>query len=106
MAVAARDRDRGARRSLSLRFVLLPLSIVAAAAGIVFAAPYLYAERALPGVTVAGVDVGSLQAASIRDRIEGQLSRPWAERAVVAAYDVRSWRTTNGELAVSPDVDT
>ena len=106
MAVAAREGERGARRSLSLRFVVLPLSIVAAAAAIVFAAPYLYAERALPGVTVAGVDVGSLEAAAIRDRIDGQLSRPWAERAVVAAYDGRSWRTTNGELAVSPDVDT
>ena len=71
MAVAAREGERGARRSLSLRFVVLPLSIVAAAAAIVFAAPYLYAER-----------------------------------AVVAAYDGLSWRTTNGELAVSPDVDT
>ena len=96
MAVAAREGERGARRSLSLRFVVLPLSIVAAAAAIVFAAPYLYAERALPGVTVAGVDVGSLQAAAIRDRIDGKLSRPWAERAVVAAYDGLSWRTTNG----------
>jgi len=106
MAVAARERERGARRGLSLRFVLLPLSIVAAAAAIVFAAPYLYSERALPGVTVAGVEVGSLQAAAVRDRLDAQLSRPWAERAVVAVYDGQSWRTTNGELAVSPDVDT
>jgi vancomycin resistance protein YoaR len=106
MAVAARDRDRGARRSLSLRFVVLPLSIVAAAAAIVFAAPYLYAERALPGVTVAGVHVGSLQAAAIRDRLDTDLTRPWAERAVVGVYDGQTWRTTNGDLAVSPDVDT
>jgi len=106
MAVAARERDRGERRSLSLRFVVLPLSIVAAVAAIVFAAPYLYAERALPGVTVAGAQVGSLEAAAIRERLDTELARPWAERAVVAVYDGQSWRTTNGELAVSPDTDT
>jgi vancomycin resistance protein YoaR len=105
MAVAARERERGARRSVSLRFVVLPVSIVAVAAAIALGAPYLYADRALPGVTVAGVHVGSLQAAAIRDRLDAELSRPWAERAVVAIHDGQSWRTTNGELAVAPDVD-
>jgi vancomycin resistance protein YoaR len=108
MAIVARQGERGARRSrsLSLTLVAVPLAILAAAVAIVFAAPYLYAERALPGVSVAGVHVGSLDAIAIRGRLDSELTRPWAERAVVALYDGRSWRTTNADLAVSPDVDT
>jgi vancomycin resistance protein YoaR len=108
MAVAAREGQRGARRSrgLSLTLVVLPLTIVAAAVAIVFAAPYLYAQRALPGVTVAGVQVGSLDAAAIRERVDSELTRPWAERAVVAVHDGQTWRTTNADLGVTPDVDT
>lgn len=108
MAIAARESERAARRGrgISLRFVVLPLTVVAAALAIAFAAPLLFAERALPGVTVAGVQVGSLDATAIRERLDGELTRPWAERAVVAVYEGQTWRTTNGDLAVSPDVDT
>jgi vancomycin resistance protein YoaR len=108
MAVAAREGERDARggRGLSVRFVVVPLAIVAAALAIALAAPFVYAERALPGVTVAGVHVGSLDTAAIHERLENELTRPWAQRAVVAAYDGQTWRTTNADLAVSPDVDT
>jgi vancomycin resistance protein YoaR len=108
MAVAAREGEREASRSrgLSLRFVVVPLTIIVAALAIVFAAPYVYAERALPGVTVAGVHVGSLDTAAIHERLDTELTRPWAERAVVAVHDDQSWRTTNADLSVSPDVDT
>jgi vancomycin resistance protein YoaR len=108
MAVAAREGERGAARSrgIPLRLVVVPLTVVAAAVAIAFAAPYVYAERALPGVSVAGVNVGSLDAAAIRERLDAQLTRPWAERAVVAVHDGQSWRTTNGDLRVAPDVDT
>ena len=108
MAVAAREGEREAPRSrgLSLRFVVVPLTIIVAALAIVFAAPYVYAERALPGVTVAGVHVGSLDTAAIHERLDSELTRPWAERAVVAVHDGQSWRTTNADLSVSPDVDT
>lgn len=108
MAVAARQGESEARRGrgLSLRFVVLPLTVVAAAVAIVFAAPYLFAERALPGVTVAGVHVGSLDTAAIRERLDSDLTRPWAQRAVVAVHEGQSWRTTNAELSVAPDVDT
>src|SRR5258705_787861 len=108
MAVATREGERGARRSrgLSLKFVVLPLAVIAAAVAIVFAAPLVYAERALPGVTVAGVHVGSLDSAAIKERLDRELSQPWSERAVVAAYDCHSWRTTNGELAGCPDGHT
>lgn len=108
MAVATREGERGERRSrgVSLKFAVLPIAVAAAAAAIVFAAPLVYAERALPGVTIAGVHVGSLESAAIKERLDSELSQPWSERAVVATYDGQSWRTTNGELAVSPDVDT
>jgi vancomycin resistance protein YoaR len=107
MAIAAREGERGARRSRSLSLTLVvPLTIVAAALATAFAAPYVYAERALPGVSVAGVQVGSLDAAAIHERLDTQLSRPWADRAVVAVHDGQTWRTTNGDLRVSPDVDT
>jgi vancomycin resistance protein YoaR len=108
MAVAAREGERGARRSrgVSLTLVVFPLTIVAAAVAIALAAPYIYAERALPGVSVAGVQVGSLDAAAIRERLDTQLTRPWAERAVVAVHDGQTWRTTNGDLRVSPDVES
>src|SRR5688572_18522127 len=108
MAVAAREGERGAERSrgLSLRFVIIPITIAAALLAIVFAAPYVYAERALPGVTVAGVHVGSLDTAAIHERLDSELTRPWAERAVVAMHEGQSWRTTNADLSVSPDVDT
>ncbi|MEP6694336.1 MAG: VanW family protein [Chloroflexota bacterium] len=108
MAVAAREGERAVRRSrgVSLRFVVLPLTVLAAAVAIVFAAPYVYAERALPGVTVAGVQVGSLDTAAIHERLNSELAQPWAQRAVVATHDGQTWRTTNGDLAVSPDVDT
>lgn len=108
MAVAAREgeRDAGSGRGLSARFVVVPLAILAVALAIVLAAPFVYAERALPGVTVAGVHVGSLDTAAIHQRIDSELTRPWAERAVVAVYDGQSWRTTNADLSVSPDVDT
>ncbi len=107
MAVAAREGESGARRSrgFSLTLVALPLTIVAVAAALAFAAPYLYAERALPGVTVGGVHVGSLDAASIQQRLDTELSRPWSQSAVVAVHDRQTWRTTNADLGVSPDVD-
>src|SRR6185503_15445869 len=108
MAVATREGERGERRSrgLSLKFVVLPLTVVAAAVAIVFAAPLIYAERALPGVAIAGVNVGSLDSAAIEERLDRELTKPWSARAVVAVHDGQTWRTTNGDLAVSPDVDT
>lgn len=108
MAVATREGESGARRSrgLPLTIVLVPIAIVAVSVALVFAASQLYAERALPGVAVAGVHVGSLDSAAVRDRLQRELAQPWAERAVIASYDGRSWRTTNGELAVSPDLDS
>ncbi|MGH2492193.1 MAG: VanW family protein, partial [Candidatus Limnocylindria bacterium] len=79
---------------------------MAASYAIVYASSYQYAERALPGVTVASVHVGSLDSAAIHERLDSELTRPWAERAVLATHDGQTWRTTNADLGVSPDVDT
>ncbi|HKY51438.1 MAG TPA: VanW family protein [Candidatus Limnocylindria bacterium] len=108
MAVATREGESGARRgrAIPLALVFVPLAVVAASVALVFAASQLYADRALPGVTVAGVHVGSLDSAAIHERLQTELAGPWADRAVTATFDGQSWRTTNGELAVAPDVDT
>ncbi len=108
MAVVTRDADRGRRarrlRALSWSLVIAPLTVICVALAIVFVAQELYSDRALPGVTVAGVDVGSLTRQASAERLENELARPWSQSTVAATYDGRSWRTTNGALGVRPDV--
>ena len=108
MAVIARNtkRERRARlRALSWSLVIVPLAIICGALAIFVGADQLYADRALPGVSVAGVDVGSLTRDAALERLQGELARPWAESTVVATYEGREWRTTNGALGVRPDLD-
>src|SRR5204862_8068929 len=83
---------------------LVPLAIIGLALAIALAADKVYSDRALPGVTVAGVDVGSLPQADVLERLNSQLARPWSENAVVATHDGQRWSTTNGALGVRPDV--
>ena len=72
MAVAAREGERGARRSRSLSLtVVVPLTIVAAAVAIAFAAPYVYAERALPGVSVELRGANGALAATVAGHLRG-----------------------------------
>src|SRR4051812_27697167 len=89
---------------MSWSLVIAPLTIVCLALAVIFAAEVLYADRALPGVTVAGVDIGSLTRSAAQDRLQLELSAPWATSAVVARSEGRTWATTNGALAVHPDV--
>ncbi len=108
MAVVTRNADRGRRvarlRALSWSVVIAPLTVICVSLAIVFAAEVLYADRALPGVTVAGVDVGSLTRPAMVERLQNELARPWAQSTIVATYDGQDWRTTNGALGVRPDV--
>jgi vancomycin resistance protein YoaR len=83
---------------------VVPLAVVSLALALAFGAQQLYSDRALPGVTVAGVDVGSLTRADMLERLNSELSRPWSQSAVVAAHDGQRWSTTNGALGVRPDV--
>src|SRR4029079_17573426 len=103
MAVVTRDARRGIAR-LPWSLALVPLAVIAIALAIAFGADKLYSDRALPGVTVAGVDVGSLQQADVLERLNSELARPWSENAVVATHDGQRWSTPNGALGVRPAV--
>src|SRR3954451_5629457 len=91
---------------MSWSLLIVPLTFICLSLAVVFAAEVLYADRALPGVTVAGVDVGSLTQGAAQDRLQLELAAPWASSAVVARSEGRTWATTNGALAVHPDVAT
>ncbi len=106
MAVAARPGQRASSRirAVSSTLLVLPLAVLCVALAVAFAADRLFADRALPGVRVAGISVGSLDAATMEERLQRELARPWAERTVTAAYEGSTWRTTNAELSVVPDV--
>ena len=108
MAVVSREAGRGrvgrVLRVVSWSVLVVPLTIVIVSFALGVAAEVFYADRALPGLTVAGVDVGSLTRASAEDRLRVELATPWAESAIVARFDGRTWATTNGALGVHPDV--
>lgn len=104
MAVVTREARRGRLGRLPWSLVLIPVTIVCLAVAIAFAVGQLYSDRALPGMTVAGVDVSSLTRAETLERLNGELVRPWALSAVVATHDGQRWTTTNGALGVRPDV--
>ena len=89
---------------MSWSLLIAPLTIICLALAAIFAAEVLYADRALPGVTVAGVDVGSLTQTAAQSKLEQGLAAPWAESAVIARSDGRTWATTNRALAVHPDI--
>lgn len=105
MAVLTRDANRSRRhRTPPWSLALVPLAIIALALAIAFAANALYQGRALPGVTVAGVDVSSLDREATIGRLETEVARPWADSSVVATSEAGKWSTTNGALGVRPDV--
>ena len=106
MAVFARSGEQtGAPRRGLWKFAVAPLAVLALAAGAAFAANAAYASRALPGMTVGGVDIGSLEAGSIRERLTAQLAAPWAASSVVLVDGSKTWRTTNGDLGIAPNID-
>lgn len=77
--------------------------LLATAAGLGWAATSL-GNDIVPGVRAAGVDIGGRSAASARERLLAQAAA--LEAAVVTVADEGSeWRSTNGALGVSLDVD-
>ena len=93
------SRLPGARIGAAL---LAPLGVAALA----FAVNVAFSDRALPRVSVAGADVGGASAAEIRERLDLEAARPWADAHVaVEAPDGQTWTTTNGALAIAPDLD-
>jgi vancomycin resistance protein YoaR len=106
MAVFARsgEQARPARRAVWM-LAVAPVAVIALAVGVAFAATAVYAERALPGMTVGGVAIGSLQGNAIRNRLATELAAPWATSTVTLADGSRTWRATNADLGIAPDID-
>src|SRR2546428_12431986 len=106
MAVFARsgEQERASRRGVWM-LAVAPFAAIALAVGTGFAVNAAYAERALPGMTVGGIDIGSLEAPAIRERLAAELVAPWAASKVALVDSSRTWRTTNAELGIAPDID-
>ena len=106
MAVLARsgEQARTSRRGVWM-LAVAPIAAIALAVGAAFAANAVYAHRALPGMSVGGVDISSLEASSIRERLAAQLSAPWASSAVALVDGSKTWQTSNAELGIAPDID-
>jgi vancomycin resistance protein YoaR len=106
MAVLARSSEetRSGRRGFWM-LAVAPIAVIALAAGVAFAANAVYAQRALPGMSVGGVDIGSLEVAAIHDRLAAELAAPWATASVALVDGTRTWGTTNAELGIAPDID-
>ncbi len=93
-------------RQAAFRAALVPLVAVLVLLSGIFVVEWAYADRALPGLSVAGIEAGSLTGAELRGRLESELARPWAAAAITASFDGATWKTTNGELGIAPDLDT
>jgi vancomycin resistance protein YoaR len=106
MAVLARsgDQTRTTRRG-GWMLVVAPIAVIGLAVGVAFAANAAYAQRALPGMTVGGVAIGSLEANAIRERLASELAAPWATSTVTLTDGSRTWQTTNAGLGIAPDID-
>ena len=108
MAVFARSAERllrPARRGLPWGTLLAPVLMVGLAIGFAITADEAFAGRSLPGLTIGGVGVGSLEAAAIRERLEGGLAEPWASAVVTLRDGARVWRATNADLGIAPDLE-
>ncbi len=107
MAVVARQaRAAPLPRALPLAFLYLPLAIAALALMAALGVDVAYQDRALPGLTAAGVAVGSLDENALRERLESEIARPSESALVTASAAGQHWTATNAELGVSPDIAT
>jgi vancomycin resistance protein YoaR len=106
VAIVARRASSYPAPGLPWKVLLVPLFALAALCGVGLAVNAAFADRALPRLTVAGVDVGTLPASEVRERIVHEAARPWAAAGVaVNGPDGLAWSTTNADLAIAPDVD-
>jgi vancomycin resistance protein YoaR len=95
-------RSGGFRRA----HLVVPLLVLAALALAALGVDSAFAGRVLPRLTVAGIEVGTLAASDLRARLDVEVARPWAAAHVeVRGPDGLTWTTTNGAIAIGPDVD-
>ncbi len=106
MAVFARsgDQARTSRRGVWM-LAIAPLAAIVLAVAAAFGADAVYAHRALQGMTVVGVEIGSLEEGAIRDRLATELAAPWATSTVTLVDGSRTWQTTNAAIGIAPDLD-
>lgn len=100
--------SRGNVVSVGLRMGRVVLALLAVAFTLVggaFAVDAAYADRALPGLRVAGVHVGSGDVAGIRNQLESEIGRRVADGRIIVSYSERTWTTTNAALGIAPDLD-
>src|SRR5256886_17326307 len=96
MAVFARsgDQARTSRRGLWM-LAVAPIAAIALATGAAFAADAVYAHRALPGMSVGGVEIGSLEQSAIRGRPGTDRSAPSATATVAPLHRSPTWQATS-----------
>ena len=109
MAVIAKRAGTYTARGLPRKYgkyFVAPLLVLVALGVIALGVAVAFSDRALPRLSVAGVDVGGASAAEIRDRLDREIARPWAGAYVaVQASEGQTWTTTNAALAIAPDLD-
>src|SRR5260221_1008003 len=105
VAVVAKRADRYVG-GFRWKRLILPLVGAVTLCAMALAADVAFADRALPRVTVAGVEIGGLQAPELGERLTAEAAGPWASAGVVVqGPDGLVWTTTNADLAITPDVD-
>src|SRR2546428_6773902 len=105
MAVFARSGEQASsRRGAPWKLLLAPLVVVGMALGFAVAAEAAYAQRALPGMSVGGIAIGSLEKAALRDRLDREIAAPWAGATVTLAGGERSWPRTEPGLGGPPQI--
>ena len=92
-------------RGLSTRLSASLLAVLLALVAVALVAQFGFGSRALPGLRVAGVSVGALEAEGIRAALAAEASRPWASATTRVVAAERTWSRTNAELGIAPDLD-
>jgi len=112
MTVILLPAERAVRGPRTAPSALRPVVVSALAAALLLALATIaagtldaeYAGRVLPGVTVGGVAVGSLDPAALRARLATVAAeRPPA--AIEVAFDGRAWLASDESLGLAPDLD-
>ena len=106
MAVIAKRAGTYTAGRFPRKYVVAPVLVLLVLGVTALGVNAAFADRVLPRVSVAGVDVGGASASEIRARLDREAARPWAgARVAVEAPDGATWTTTNGALGVAPDLD-
>lgn len=87
------------------RIFILPAIVLALFISTAVAMDTAFAGRAIPGLRVGGVEVGTLESAEIRARLAETVGPAIAAGRVHASLDGRGFQATNAELGLVPDLD-